>query len=90
MRWPRWQSATLKAAPLMVTTGTGSLMQNPMLRVALSANSCCLISFSSRHQNGVNFVFCDGSVRFVSDAISQDIRKAIGTREGGEPINLIQ
>ena len=47
-RWPRWQSATLQAAPLMVTTGTGSLMQNPMPRVALSANSYCLISFSSR------------------------------------------
>ena len=37
-----------ESGALTVTTGTGSLMQNPMLRVALSANSCCLISFSSR------------------------------------------
>ena len=30
-----------ESGALTVTTGTGSLMQNPMLRVALSANSCC-------------------------------------------------
>src|SRR5262249_934302 len=45
-----------------------------------------LILFSSRHPRGVNFVFLDGSVRFLSDNTSQDIRTAIGTRDGGETV----
>jgi prepilin-type N-terminal cleavage/methylation domain-containing protein/prepilin-type processing-associated H-X9-DG protein len=40
--------------------------------------------FSSRHPGGVNFVFLDGSVRFVTDATSDKIRMAIGTVRGEE------
>jgi prepilin-type N-terminal cleavage/methylation domain-containing protein/prepilin-type processing-associated H-X9-DG protein len=44
--------------------------------------------FRSRHPGGVNFVFLDGSVRFLTDATSDEARLAIGTRAGGEIINL--
>jgi prepilin-type N-terminal cleavage/methylation domain-containing protein/prepilin-type processing-associated H-X9-DG protein len=47
-----------------------------------------LIGFSSRHTGGVNFVFLDGSVRFLSDASSDLFRTAIGTRGGGEVFNV--
>jgi prepilin-type processing-associated H-X9-DG protein len=47
-----------------------------------------LIGFSSRHTGGVNFVFCDGSVRFLTDATSGEVRQAIGTRNGGEVIQI--
>jgi prepilin-type N-terminal cleavage/methylation domain-containing protein/prepilin-type processing-associated H-X9-DG protein len=47
-----------------------------------------LIGFSSRHPGGVNFVFLDGSVRFLSDSTADTVRKAIGTRNGGEVYNL--
>jgi prepilin-type N-terminal cleavage/methylation domain-containing protein/prepilin-type processing-associated H-X9-DG protein len=47
-----------------------------------------LIGFSSRHDGGVNFVFLDGSVRFLSDAIADATRMAIGSRAGGEVFNL--
>jgi hypothetical protein len=30
---------------------------------------------------------CDGSVRFVSDQIPLNIWKALGTMNGGEPVN---
>lgn len=39
---------------------------------------------SSNHSGGVNVVFLDGSVRFVSDTLSARVWKALGTRNGGE------
>jgi prepilin-type N-terminal cleavage/methylation domain-containing protein/prepilin-type processing-associated H-X9-DG protein len=40
----------------------------------------------SRHPNGVNTGFGDGSIRFVTNNIPLTIWKAIGTMNGGEPI----
>jgi prepilin-type N-terminal cleavage/methylation domain-containing protein/prepilin-type processing-associated H-X9-DG protein len=45
-----------------------------------------LIGFSSKHTGGVNFVFLDGSVRFMTDGTSDYVRSAIGTRSSGEVI----
>jgi prepilin-type N-terminal cleavage/methylation domain-containing protein/prepilin-type processing-associated H-X9-DG protein len=45
-----------------------------------------LIGFSSRHGGGVSFVFLDGSVRFLSDSVSDVTRVGIGTRSGGESL----
>ncbi len=39
---------------------------------------------SSMHNNGVNVVFCDGSVHFVPDSISLLTWQAMGTRNGGD------
>jgi prepilin-type N-terminal cleavage/methylation domain-containing protein/prepilin-type processing-associated H-X9-DG protein len=47
-----------------------------------------LIGFSSRHTGGVNFVFFDGSVRFLKDSTSDFVRKAIGTHQGGEVFDI--
>lgn len=44
-------------------------------------------SFRSAHVGGVNFVFGDGSVRFVRDTIAMPAFKALGTRNGGEVIS---
>lgn len=38
----------------------------------------------SYHNHGVNVLFCDGSVRFVSEKINPDVWMALGTRAGGE------
>ena len=46
--------------------------------------------YRSRHANGCNFVFCDGHVRFMTDATSDEVRLAMGTRAGGEPVNVEQ
>jgi prepilin-type N-terminal cleavage/methylation domain-containing protein/prepilin-type processing-associated H-X9-DG protein len=38
----------------------------------------------SEHAGGVNMLFCDGGVRFVTNGISQTAWQAIATRSGGE------
>ena len=49
-----------------------------------------LIGFSSRHAGGLNMAFLDGSVRFLRDSTSEEVRFAIGSRAGGEVFNIDQ
>jgi prepilin-type processing-associated H-X9-DG protein len=55
------------------------------------ANSCACdartTNFSSNHPGGVNFAFCDGSVRFISQTIPLPTLQALSTRSNGEVIN---
>ena len=59
-------------------------------------NPPCLVNSSvhtlasrSRHPGGVQVVFCDGSCRFIADAINLDLWRALSTSRGGEPIGDI-
>src|SRR5581483_1843545 len=42
--------------------------------------------FWSRHVQGVNFLFADGSVRTINDKIDPVVWQALGTRAGGEAV----
>jgi prepilin-type processing-associated H-X9-DG protein len=44
-------------------------------------------AFKSYHPGGANFVFCDGSVRFVKQSISPRVYNALGTKAAGEVIS---
>lgn len=43
--------------------------------------------FRSQHSGGMNSAFCDGSVRFIKDTITQPVFRAISTRARGEVIS---
>ncbi|OAI38694.1 hypothetical protein AYO40_01685 [Planctomycetaceae bacterium SCGC AG-212-D15] len=43
--------------------------------------------FGSWHLGGANFVFCDGSVRFIPDSISFPVFQALNTVNGGEVVD---
>jgi len=46
--------------------------------------------FGSAHPHGVNFVFCDGSVRPVSFEIDPEIHRRLGNRKDGQSVDASQ
>jgi len=44
----------------------------------------------SRHTNGVNTLFCDGSVHFITSGITLAVWQALGSAMGGEPVDASQ
>lgn len=66
--------------PVLVLTNTGiaddaRVPNNPLDHVEDS---------NSEHPGGVNFLFCDGSVRIINNEIDGRLWEALGTRAGGE------
>jgi len=51
-----------------------------------SANYAVSLGYKSRHQGGVNFVFSDGSVRFISQFINQQTYTYLSWRNDGRPV----
>jgi prepilin-type processing-associated H-X9-DG protein len=43
--------------------------------------------FGSMHPGGANFVYGDGSVHYLNEAIDVDLYLALGSRDGDEVIN---
>jgi len=50
-----------------------------------SGGSAVLNRFRSDHAGVVNFVLCDGSVRYIQSSVNADVLNALGTRNGKEP-----
>jgi prepilin-type processing-associated H-X9-DG protein len=50
-------------------------------------NQCDTFHFWSLHPGGANFLFCDGSARFLAYS-ADDILPALATRAGGEAVTV--
>ena len=44
-------------------------------------------AFMSSHTGGCMFLFMDGTVKFLSECIDMQIYRALGSRNGGEPVD---
>jgi prepilin-type N-terminal cleavage/methylation domain-containing protein/prepilin-type processing-associated H-X9-DG protein len=53
-------------------------------------NYCDANHFWSKHPGGGNWLFCDGSVRFLSYNIGTGVQAALATKAGGEPLDAAQ
>jgi prepilin-type processing-associated H-X9-DG protein len=73
-------------------------MNRPLALPALDFNNGCvnagtapgtydiISGFRSVHPGGCHFLFCDGSVRFVGEAVAPDAYRALSTIAGGEVV----
>ena len=68
-------------------SSTGVGMNLPKVPAGSSAFDAYELSYGSRHTGGANFLFADGSVKFLRDTLSPATYSALGTRNGGETVS---
>ena len=66
--------------PVLVLMNTGTAQDDRVPNNALDH----VEDSNSEHPNGVNFLFCDGSVRIITNTIDAHVWEALGTRAGNE------
>jgi len=68
------------------TTSIASTLR--AMDAAYPLNGGADLAFGSKHTGGANFGLGDGSVRFISNAVSATVYSAIASRNGGEAVTL--
>jgi prepilin-type N-terminal cleavage/methylation domain-containing protein/prepilin-type processing-associated H-X9-DG protein len=85
---PKWPVQECGPPSVMVLSHTGTASTGPIY--VPNSKASMVDDYWSLHPGGCNFVFCDGSVRFVKESVNPNIFSYLSTRAGGEVISSDQ
>ena len=86
---PRWKVQDCETANVMVLGHTGPSPDQQWVDVP-NYRGAGADDFWSLHHGGCNFLFCDGSVRFIKETVDPRIFSFLSTRAGGEVLSADQ
>ena len=75
----------IELGQVLILTNTGTVADGRLPNNALEH----VEDTNSRHPGGVNFLFGDGSVRFLRQNLDTKTWVAVGTRSGGEVVGTL-
>ncbi|MDR3638215.1 MAG: DUF1559 domain-containing protein [Isosphaeraceae bacterium] len=85
---PNWPVQECGPACTMVVSHTGSASTGAIY--VPNSKSSMVDDYWSFHRGGCNFLFCDGSVRFIKETVNPSIFSYLSTRAGGEVVGSDQ
>jgi prepilin-type N-terminal cleavage/methylation domain-containing protein/prepilin-type processing-associated H-X9-DG protein len=85
---PRWAVRECGPASTMVVSHTGSAGTGSIY--VPNSKSSMVDDYWSFHRGGCNFLFGDGSVRFIKESVNPSIFSYLSTRAGGEVVGSDQ
>jgi prepilin-type processing-associated H-X9-DG protein len=86
---PKWPIKSCETANVMVLGHTGPSPDQRWVDVP-NYKGAGADDFWSLHAGGCNFLFCDGSVRFIKETVNPQIFSFLSTRAGGEVVSADQ
>jgi prepilin-type N-terminal cleavage/methylation domain-containing protein/prepilin-type processing-associated H-X9-DG protein len=86
---PRWKVQDCDTAKVMILGHTGPSPDQRWVDVP-NHRGAGPDDFWSLHSGGCNFLFCDGSVRFIKETVDPRIFSFLSTRAGGEAVSADQ
>ena len=86
---PKWPVRDCETANVMVLGHTGPSPDQKWVDVP-NYKGAGPDDFWSLHPGGCNFLFCDGSARFLKESVNPRVFSALSTRSGGEVVSADQ
>jgi prepilin-type N-terminal cleavage/methylation domain-containing protein/prepilin-type processing-associated H-X9-DG protein len=85
---PRWVVQECGPASTLVVSHTGTAATGSIY--VPNSKSSMVDDYWSLHPGGSNFLFCDGSMRFIKESVNPSVFSYLSTRAGGEVISSDQ